>query len=262
MITLLSTMIAMFLFPIYTFLLKRFNKVQANYKNEQIPISFGLFILFSEWLMMVLLIKKEIFYFWALFFITMIGTYDDFYGDKKIKGFKGHFSAFCKGVITSGFVKAIGGGIVAFLLSLQLAVNPIEITSNALLIVLMQNTMNLFDLRPGRAIKLYLFLFLLLEILNPLFFQNELPLIQIGILFVVFFYDIRAKIMLGDSGANLLGFQLGIWYSLLMPLYGKLFLIFLLFGINLYSERHSISQFIDQHKWLKAIDRLGQKGIG
>ncbi|TCS84053.1 hypothetical protein [Tepidibacillus fermentans] len=262
MIMLLSMFLTIILLPFYIIFLKRLGKVEKNYKEELIPTSFGIFILFIEWLLLILQQQKEFFYFWALFLITMIGTYDDYYGDKKVKGFKGHFSAFRQGVITSGFIKAVGVSIVALFLSFQLAKDPFVIGSNFFLIVMLSNTMNLFDLRPGRALKVYFVLFLLLGVQAPRFFQQELPLIQIGILIIVFFYDIRAKIMLGDGGANLLGFQLGVWYSIHFPLYGKLFMIILLIGINIYNERHSISQFIEQHKWLRVIDRLGQKGIG
>ncbi|WP_339062528.1 hypothetical protein [Tepidibacillus marianensis] len=68
--------------------------------------------------------------------------------------------------------------------------------------------------------------------------------------------------MLGDSGSNLLGFQLGVWYSMHFPVTGKWIVIILLISIHIYSERKSISQLIDRYQLLRRIDQLGRKGMG
>ena len=256
----LSLIMTALLLPLYSRFLFHIDKVQSNYSGETIPISFGFFIILIESLILLLLNLKEFFYFWG-FFIVLIGTYDDYYGESTIKGFKGHFTAFLNKKITSGFIKAVGIGLISGWISFSLSKDIFSMISNFLLLVLMTNTLNLFDLRPGRAIKLYFFLLFMISFyLFPI--SNSLILIEAGILIVMFFYDIRAKMMLGDSGSNLLGFHLGIWYSLYLPMMGKWIVIILLISIHIYSERFSISQYIDQHRWLRTIDRFGRRGIG
>jgi len=263
MITVLfSSIFTLITIPFYIHLLLRLKRVQLNYKKASIPYSFGLFIILVEGLIALLLNQKEFFYFEVLFLISIIGTYDDFFGEKEIKGFKGHFSKLVRGRITTGFIKAYIGSLAAMYLVIQYRTEMLLYFSDFFLIILMSNTLNLLDLRPGRSFKVYYFFFLLLGIQSPFILDLELLQISLGVLIIVFFYDLRAKIMLGDSGSNILGFQLGIWYSLYYPLTGKLIIIMLLSGIQVYSERKSISQLIERYKLLRIIDEIGRKGMG
>ncbi|WP_339062526.1 hypothetical protein [Tepidibacillus marianensis] len=156
MISLLTTLISL---PMYIHFLQKLNKVQFNYKNDSIPFSLGLFIFTIEGFMTLLLNQKEFFYFGVFFLVSLIGTYDDFYGEKDVKGFKGHFTALRKGTITTGFIKAFGGSIAALYLALHFREDVIPFMTDFLLIVLMANILNLFDLRPGRSLKVYFFFF-------------------------------------------------------------------------------------------------------
>lgn len=251
---------ALFL-PLYKKFLKLIGAEELNYEKRLIPISFGGLILFIE-LLSFKIFGVEFSYYYSLFLlIIIIGMIDDLFGDKNIKGFKGHIRAFLNGHITTGMIKAFTGVLVALIFALFITDSIKTFLASFLMIILMINGINLFDLRPGRALKVFFVLFAVLALFTPLLSVEKSGYIIIGILLIVFFQDVRAKIMIGDSGANLLGLHLGIWYSLYLPFMWQLFIILILVLIHLYAEFRSISNLIENHWFLNKIDRFGRKGI-
>ncbi len=248
-------------FPLYKNILIRLGSVQNNYQKKQVPISFGAYIFIIETFLIIVFKIENTFYIWITFLImTFVGLYDDLFGTTTIKGLKGHFTAFFRGQITSGFIKALSGGFIAFFLSIYLAKSWWNIISAFFLILLMINTVNLFDLRPGRALKLFFFLFTLLAITTSFLTKEPLAFILLGILIILFKNDIRAKIMIGDSGANLIGLHLGIWFSSYYPMHIQWIVVFLLVVLHIYTERYSLSELIERNRYLRKIDLWGRKG--
>jgi UDP-GlcNAc:undecaprenyl-phosphate GlcNAc-1-phosphate transferase len=139
-------------------------------------------------------------------FFALLGLLDDLLGSRENRGLKGHFGALLNGKLTTGALKALGGGAGALLISfISLPGRPWwEILTAALLMALAANTINLVDLRPGRAIKVFYLWFLILLAV----FQDKLPLVLIaplaGGLLACAPADLKARAMLGDTGANLL----------------------------------------------------------
>lgn len=249
------------LLPLYKKFLKLIGGEELNYEKKLIPISFGGLILFVE-LLSLKILGIEYSYYGVLFLlIIVIGTLDDLFGDKSIKGLKGHISAFLNGYITTGITKAFIGVLVALIYALLTADSIQTFLTSFLLIILMINGINLFDLRPGRALKVFFVLFAILALFTPFLIVEKSGFIILGILLIVFFQDVSAKIMIGDSGANLLGLHLGIWYSVYLPFIWQLFVILILMLIHIYAEFKSISKLIDNHWFLKKLDRLGRKEI-
>ena len=82
-----------------------------------------------------------------------LGAYDDLYGATSSKGFKGHLSALAKGEVTSGAVKILGIGATGLAAAAVTSRAPLDVAVNGALIAGSANLANLFDLRPGRAIK-------------------------------------------------------------------------------------------------------------
>jgi len=260
----IAVLITILLLPIYKRILIKVDSVQKNFKGMEIPISVGGFIILLEMLLVLTMNTfnnyDHLYILGSLLLITIIGTYDDLYGDSTIKGLRGHIRAFFTGRITSGFLKAAIGGIIALFLGWYFGNNVIERITNFLLILLMINALNLFDLRPGRAFKVFFILFSFLIFTTSFLQQDKIAPIIFGILLIVFFEDIRAHIMLGDSGSNLLGLHLGIWFSMYFPILGQWIIIFLLIGLHIYTERYSLSTLIEKHKILKKIDHWGRRG--
>ncbi|WP_113698836.1 hypothetical protein, partial [Nonomuraea lactucae] len=82
-----------------------------------------------------------------------LGAYDDLYGTTSSKGFKGHLGALARGEVTSGAVKIIGIGATGLASAALVSRGPADTLVNGAAIAGAANLANLFDLRPGRAIK-------------------------------------------------------------------------------------------------------------
>ncbi len=81
------------------------------------------------------------------------GGYDDLAGSSSRRGFRGHLGALAHGEVTTGAVKLGGIGATGLAASALLGGGPADVAVNAALIAGSANLLNLFDLRPGRAIK-------------------------------------------------------------------------------------------------------------
>ena len=84
------------------------------------------------------------------------GGYDDLAGDGDRRGFRGHLGALAQGEITTGSVKLGGIGATGLVAAAALGGGPADIAINAGLVAGGANLLNLFDLRPGRALKVAL----------------------------------------------------------------------------------------------------------
>jgi UDP-N-acetylmuramyl pentapeptide phosphotransferase/UDP-N-acetylglucosamine-1-phosphate transferase len=188
---------------------------------------------------------------WAL------GALDDLFGNREIGGFKGHFRKLLReGKLTTGAVKAIGGGIVG--IAAGWSVYPDDawkLIGTALMIPLAANTLNLLDLRPGRAVAgFFLGLAVTYIVARGSLFEGWLV---VGIALVTLacgIVDSRGRAMMGDSGANALGAALGLTIALDAPIL-IVPAVALLAVIHVYSEKNSISDLIERNRVLRVIDR-------
>jgi len=195
----------------------------------------------------------------------LLGLVDDLYGAGERKGFGGHFGALRRGRLTTGGVKLLGGGLLALLMAYFLLDREprwLTIPLAALLIAFMANFINLFDLRPGRALKVFWMLAIPLTIMAA---QQALPLPFVLacclLLLATLVYaplDFAGMMMLGDMGANPLGALLGCALVLLLPLWGQVIVVALLIGLHVYAERVSLTQVIERVPVLRWFDRLGR----
>jgi len=84
------------------------------------------------------------------------GGYDDLAGSGSRRGFRGHLGALAKGEVTTGAVKLGGIGVTGLVSAALLGGGPADVAVNAGLVAGGANLLNLFDLRPGRALKVAL----------------------------------------------------------------------------------------------------------
>ncbi|HEY3415855.1 MAG TPA: glycosyltransferase [Armatimonadota bacterium] len=202
----------------------------------------------------------------------LLGLLDDLWGNADRKGFRGHVRALLQGKLTTGGVKLLGGGLLALAMAWHLADHdPLRLAAvpvAALLIALSANALNLFDLRPGRALKLFwLGTVLLLGFLLPdaLFGAGQpyLPYTLLLLLLASLLYaplDFAGMMMLGDTGANALGAFLGTCLAVTAPLPVQGALVAVLIGLHLYTERISLTRLIERVPWLRWLDALGRSG--
>ena len=252
--------------PLFKNLLINSNVVRPNYKNDMIPVSMGIVFLpmiiingiilafFTAQYKNLLYVFMFIFGLISMFFA---GILDDIIGTREVSGLKGHFKSFFKGVLTTGGFKAIFGGFVGLLISIAISESIPDIIINTLIIALSTNLMNLLDLRPGRAIKVYLVITVTIFITLTGYIKI-LPLLILPNVLAYFNYDLKAKAMMGDTGSNVLGISIG-----MLMVFGYSFnvrvswLVFLVL-IHILTEKYSLTKIIENNKILNFIDKLGR----
>jgi hypothetical protein len=189
------------------------------------------------------------------------GLLDDLFPESRpVHGFVGHFGAlFTRGRLTRGVVKAVLGGIVALWAGLKLAHGATaEGIVNGLIIGLMASTVNLLDVRPGRAVKWWC-CFAVLPLLVPATQPLTLPLAVAVLIYAPL--DLGRRAMLGDTGAFPLGANLGFCWCMILPdtSFGMAVRILMLAGLlimNVYAEMGSLSRVIAGNGILQWLDEL------
>lgn len=245
----------------------RFGLLKLNFRNSPVFASYGLIEFPYIVAATVFLVKwgyvetrYALLYLSVMAAMWVLGAVDDIWGSREVGGFKGHFrKLLLERKLTTGAVKAIGGGLVALAAGFYLyRTNFLLFFQAAAVIALASNLINLFDLRPGRAMAVIFFGLVVTYILK---FGSLIasPLVgaiaAIALLFGV--WDSRGKAMMGDSGSNSIGAALGITIAInaskwMIPA------IVLMVAVHIYSEKRSISKAIEGNRILKGIDsRLG-----
>lgn len=249
-------------------ILKRAGRLEPNFRGDEIPTSFGALI--AIWAIPMLLTDRWLFpdrreerISWVVCAagFGLLGWIDDVWGDKKVKGLRGHLRSLIRGRrITTGLVKAVGGLLVAFWLARSLAPeNLIRIGLMTLVIALSSNAMNLLDLRPGRAGGVFLCVAIIILVTlfrhaGTLFVPGLLYLILPALL--VWERDSRASVMMGDTGSAILGGTLGLSVCLYAGLPIQIVVCLLLIAFHVFTERRSLTQLIERVLLLKWLDEL------
>jgi len=245
-------------------MLEQAGAVGKNYRGVDIPLSAG--ISFPIAVLAVFLIY--VFFSWydnsyhlfmfGIMSISFLGFIDDMLGKRNAMGFKGHFGALFKGKLTTGGLKALGGGLIALFLAHFHSSGTGNIILNALIIALFTNMLNLLDLRPGRAIKGYLFFLLVIVVLAGGRIDWLLIAPLLGAVIYYFIIDLRAGAMMGDAGSNVLGLTLGYLSIINLSLLFRIGILIFLMAMHLYTEKYSLTKTIEKVPLLKAIDKLGR----
>ncbi|NLB89360.1 MAG: hypothetical protein GX790_09110 [Syntrophomonadaceae bacterium] len=238
--------------------------IRKNYLGVDIPVSVGIsfpmtiMIVFSIFGLLNWYENSYHVFLLGVMSISFLGFIDDILGQRDTLGFKGHFGALLKRRLTTGGLKALGGGLIAFFLALFLSSLWYDIILNTLIIALFANMLNLLDLRPGRAVKGY-FIFLLLFILlakGKVDWVLIMPVI--GAILVYFPYDLKAQVMMGDAGSNVLGLILGYLCVSYLPLGIRIGVLVFLILMHLYTEKYSLTKTIENNSFLRALDNWGR----
>jgi UDP-GlcNAc:undecaprenyl-phosphate GlcNAc-1-phosphate transferase len=265
-------------------LLPAYGMLDTNFRGEKIPTGLGLFLgimLWVFWFLSYLLADHEetlasatrlvkttggiSFPRFVLCLTVLIGLgwIDDRQRDKSVKGLRGHWQKWAKEhVLTTGAWKAIG----TFIVSCWVVLGRNDFWGYAavqvLLVGLMTNTMNLLDMRPGRALKGYFVVgggLLLISVVegHPVAYFILQYAVAIGAM-LIYPIDIRGRGMLGDTGANFLGFAVGCQLLISVSIWVQAVIGLLLIWIHVYAEQASITKFIAGRNWLHWLDQLGR----
>ena len=175
------------------------------------------------------------------------------------RGIRDHLRSAASGHPTTGLVKilVIGGSAVVVI-----ALQPPRPTSVQVLgIVLLAacaNVWNGLDVVPGRSLKAFLLPGLAFAIWGV---PSDAPAV-LGLLVgavVVLPFDLRETAMLGDSGANLLGFAAGIGLYAALPDPWVVVAAGVAVVLNVVAETVSFSRVIERTPPLRWVDELGRR---
>ena len=268
-----------FMIPLFKSMLVNGNVIRPNYKNEMIPVGMGIvflpmiiinsiilgfvtlnniwFVSSSNYNLNIVWLLCLALYIFSMMAMFFAGALDDLIGNRNVSGLKGHFKSLFKGELTTGGFKALFGGFVGLVVSVCISSSIVDIIVNTIIIALSTNLMNLFDLRPGRAIKAYL------VIMIPIYitltgYTKVFPLLILPNVLAYFNTDLKARGMMGDTGSNVLGISIGVLMALGYGIKVRLAWLVFLILMHLITEKFSLTKIIEKNRVLKFIDNLGR----
>ena len=190
------------------------------------------------------------------------GAYDDLAGSGDRRGFRGHLGALRKGEVTTGTVKLGGIGVTGIASAVLAGGSPADVVINTGLVAGGANLLNLFDLRPGRAVKVAAASGVLIGAGASLGGAGSADVAApLGAALAMLPEDLGERAMLGDCGANALGAMLGAAAGGL-PRPARIALLAGITGLTAASEKVSFTKVIERTPALRRLDMLGRRPAG
>jgi UDP-GlcNAc:undecaprenyl-phosphate/decaprenyl-phosphate GlcNAc-1-phosphate transferase len=215
------------------------------------------------------------------------GVLDDLRGSGKRRGLRGHLGALAHGEVTTGTVKLAGLAAAGLGAALVEGGDPADVAVNAGLIAGGANLLNLFDLRPGRAIKVTTLTAGLIAAGSALAGGASTPTppapgrrrgprhrsrhgrlaglravaVPAGAALALLPEDLSERAMLGDAGANALGAMLGAAAAQTLPKRARLGLLAAIIALTVASEKVSFTRVIESTPALRWFDMLGRRPV-
>lgn len=204
-----------------------------------------------------------------------LGALDDQRQDTDRKGLLGHLRALAQGRVTTGALKILGlsaTGLVAVAWQDSrhapspdtgqharptngAAHDPLSTLVGGAVVAGSANLANLFDLRPGRALKVGILSSIPLLLSGP---GSPGAAITLGSSAALLPDDLAGRSMLGDTGANPLGAALGLALVKQLDRRGRLIALAALTALTLASERVSFTRVIESTPVLRELDAWGR----
>jgi len=182
------------------------------------------------------------------------GVVDDGYGGP-VRGLRGHLRALRSGHLTTGGLKLAAAVLAA---AITVAWTPRDhLWADLLALIAIAgctNVWNGLDIAPGRALKGFLIVALVLLAAD----LKAFLLVCTGAATAVLIPDLRERGMLGDSGANLLGFLAGAEIVRRLPEVWLIPAVLIVIGLNVLAETVTFSRTIEAIPPLRWFDGLGR----
>jgi hypothetical protein len=156
--------------------------------------------------------------------------------------------------VTTGLLKLVAAALAAVLVVVQVGGTRWERIAGVVLVAGATNLWNLLDVRPGRACKAYLVAACGLLAADPgaVLLAASGPVVALG------WPDLRERGMLGDAGANVLGFVIGAEAFVRLPAAGVVAGALVVVGLTVVADTLTLSRVIDGIAPLRWFDRLGR----
>ena len=247
---------------------------RTNYRGRAIPSALGIALIVALcWavpLTLVVLAVRGEHPAYARYLAILLGTalvfaaglYDDLQ-PARTRGVLPQIKLVLRGRITSGVVKLVV--IVAASVLVSFAIARLSWRSVAAIPVLAgsANLWNLLDVRPGRSMKALVLADagLVGAIHDPHFEAGVLLAIALGAGLALLAVDLRERAMLGDSGANVLGFLVGLALFLTLRTWALVVAAAVIVVLHVLAETVTLSRLIDAAPPLRWLDRLGRAEV-
>ncbi|MBW3536306.1 MAG: hypothetical protein KY395_00870 [Actinobacteria bacterium] len=243
---------------------------RRNFRNRELPVAGGLALVAgvvvagSLWVLARVLVDDsgasgpEISVGLAVVGFGLLGFVDDILGSGQDRGFRGHVRGLLHGRLGAGGLKLVGGGALAVVVASVGGSSPAWLFVDAVLIALAANLFNLFDLAPGRALKISAVVFVVIAVAGGATATLRAPAVAVGAALALAWPDLRERVMLGDTGANPLGAVIGLAVVLTASPTTRLLVMVGLVVLNAASEVVSFSRIIERVALLRMFDRLGR----
>jgi UDP-GlcNAc:undecaprenyl-phosphate/decaprenyl-phosphate GlcNAc-1-phosphate transferase len=189
----------------------------------------------------------------ALATVFAVGFHDDRH-PSRVRGLTAHFRELARGHLTSGILKLIVIVGAAVAVAAVPHASGWDLWLGAALVAGTANLFNLLDVAPGRSLKYGLLAagalsWQLRWILVPATFGASAYLLP---------FDVRERAMLGDAGANVLGFALGAALLDRLSTPGIAAALAVVLLLHALAETVTLSRIIAAVTPLRWFDRLGR----
>ena len=244
----------------------RWGWLRVNYRGKVVPCSYGVIwwafcsVLYAEltWAAAPETRPLSLSFAISAFGFGLLGLIDDLWGSSKVKGLRGHLRSLREGRMTTGLLKAVGGLAIAMITSSLLHIGWM-IPVSGLLIALMANAMNLLDMRPGRAVSVFLVLSVVV-VIYLIRTEQALTAALLGFLMAAALLlrrrDAAGEAMMGDVGSNLLGAVLGVSLAAGLPVWAQGGVLVLVVILHITAERISLCAWIESTPWARGLDHM------
>jgi UDP-GlcNAc:undecaprenyl-phosphate/decaprenyl-phosphate GlcNAc-1-phosphate transferase len=186
------------------------------------------------------------------------GLIDDL-GPPGPRGLRNHLRALASGQVTTGILKlVVAAGAAVVVVALEPERRGAVELLGAVLIAACANVWNALDVAPGRALKAFVVVdAAVVGFVAPFAAPGVAGLLVAAP--VALAWDLRERAMLGDAGANLLGFTAGLGIYLSIPDVAVPLAAGVAVSLNVLADVVSLSRLIDACAPLRWVDRLGRR---
>jgi UDP-GlcNAc:undecaprenyl-phosphate/decaprenyl-phosphate GlcNAc-1-phosphate transferase len=190
--------------------------------------------------------------------VVAAGLADDLAGPGGPRGLRGHLGALRRGRLTTGLAKLVALVLAGAAVALALGATAGRGVLVAVTVAGSANLWNGLDVAPGRAGKAFLLAAVPLVALAGPGPGTAVLAAVLGAAAVMLLPDLREAAMLGDVGANLLGFAVGAALAEALPIPWLALAAAAVVALNLLAETVTLSRAISAVPPVRWADRLGR----
>jgi len=189
--------------------------------------------------------------------VFLAGLYDDS-RPHRTRGIRNQITAVRRGEITAGVVKLVVIVAASAFTAWMLGARGAGFVAGAAVIAGCANLWNLLDVRPGRSLKAFIPPAIALAATTG----DAAAWVFAGLAATATLalpFDLGERGMLGDCGANVLGFVIGVGTFLVLPTVWLWVVLAALVVLHVAADTVTLSKLIDRTPPLRWVDGLGRK---